>query len=121
MKLHAIEQSKVFVPKFGGNRELPEDEQIKVHIKAFPPASTLNMYRQITAGSQGYTVTYPKDTELIAQFVGRIEGLEVPQGKPRIFDGKTLAASDIREVANLIAEIRKYLLDGEEDLTPGEE
>ena len=121
MKLHAIENNKIFIPKFQGNRELPEDEQIKVHIKSFPAASTINTYRIFSSGNNGLTVTYPKDTELMALFVGKIEGIEVPQGMPNIFDGKTLATSAIREVTDLIAEIRTYLLVGEEDLTPGED
>jgi len=121
MKIHSVEYNKTFVPKFGGNRELPDNEQIKVHIKSFPPASTLNTYRQISSGTNGYTIAYPKDIEILMQFVGKIENLEVEQGLPRIFDGKSLAQSEIREVQDLVAEIRTYLLQGEEDLTPGEE
>lgn len=120
MKIHSIENKKVFIPKFMGNRELPEEEQIKVHIKSFPPAVSLGTYRNVSRGANGYTISYPKDTELMVSYVGKIEGVEVPVGMPNIFDGRTLALSDIRELVDLVAEIRGYLLDGEEDLTQGE-
>lgn len=121
MKIKSIERSKDFVPKFNGNLDLPEEQQVRVHIKSFPPASTANKYRSVKIDGGAVSIEYPADYSLLISYVGKIENLEVPDGAPRIFDGATLAKSEMLVLNDLIAEIRNYLItSATETLDPGE-
>jgi len=121
MKIRTIRREKLFIPEFNGNKDLPDEEQIKVHLKSFPTVTESGKYKTYRASDEGMIeISYPNDNTLLIRHVGKIEGIEVEAGTPRIFDGTTLANTEILGLENLVAEIRKYLLKSTEELAEGE-
>lgn len=120
MKIKSTEKSRLFIPEFNGNKELPVEEQITVHIKRFPPASTLNAFKKFSfSGDNKISIDYPADTTLIQSYVGKIDNLEL-EDKDKVYDGPSLAKSTNTMLKDLIAEIRDYLIREEDPLTVGE-
>ena len=97
----------LFIPKFGGNEDLPPAEQITVELKR-PTASqreTLRGYRMDQAGN--FSVGFNVD-RILRQHVGKITNLESEvNGKTFIIgDGKALADDTNPNLAALVDEIK---------------
>ena len=97
----------LFIPKFSGNQELPQGEQITVEIKR-PTSSqreTLRGYRMDQAGN--FSVGFNVD-RILRHHVGKITNLEsTVNGKTFVIgDGTALADDTNPNLAALVDEIK---------------
>jgi hypothetical protein len=91
-----------FVPKWNGNQELPENEQIRVTVK-FPTAKEFEPF-DLGPGRM------PKQTALVEAFVPKIENYY--HNDQPVESGEALVACEAKEVYQLVAEIFLYLWRG---------
>jgi len=110
-----------YVPKWNGNRDLPENEQVSVEIlwPTNKERETLKGYR-LSPKTEEVTVYF--DTErILEKHVGKIENLEVQaDGKAvTIESGKDLARSSVLALGGLIDELKGYV-SSEEGLSEDE-
>jgi hypothetical protein len=123
MKLKVLRKETVFIPSFGGNKDLPESEQVKVNIKSFPTAPESNSYRSYRqTGDGAMEIAYPNDALMLAKHIGGIKNLDIEGAskEEKVNNGSSLAKSEFLELKPLIDEIREYLLEASEPLTEGE-
>ena len=99
---------QTFTPKWNGNQDLPESEQIRATVK-FP---TGKEYEAFDLGPG----RMPKQTALVEAFTPSIENYE-HNGVP-ITNGAELVQCDAKDVYGLVTEIFLYLWKG---ITLGEE
>ena len=118
MKVRSIRKEKVFTPEFNGNKDLPEDEQVKIEVKQFPTAIEVSQYKDFAFSTDGSVKLKYNDAMIVTRHAGKIENLEDDDGK--IATGEQLAKSKNLVFGDLIAEFRDYILDAGEGLAQGE-
>ena len=110
MKIRAVLKD-VYVPRFNGNRDLDEKDQVTVEI-IWPTAAqreSLKGYR-INPADQDVKVVF--DTERILEtHIGKITNLEPElNGKPApVKNGKDLAETKVTALVPLIDELKGYI------------
>jgi hypothetical protein len=121
MKIKTIRKENVFIPEFQGNKDLPEEEQIKVNIKSFPTNGEAQEIRGFRMGKgESLEIVYA-DSVMLRRHIGGIKNITFDDASiPVINNGSTLASSKVLELAPLISEIREYLLETSEVLSEGE-
>ena len=105
--------SQVFVPTYRGNRDLPEEDQIKVTYRLMSAAQE-EKFSKMSARSDGsgeYMVAIePKAVEIFGECVTSIAGLYDMANNPITEPSKVLAIPGIYElVSEVAAEIKKGL------------
>ena len=125
MKIRTVRKPKVFIPEFNGNKDLPENEQIKVNIKSFPTATESGSYKNFRQTLDGaIELAYSNDATMLVRHIGgisNIEPIENSEGEiEKINNGSSLAKTKVLELNPLISEIREYLLDASSPLDEGE-
>ena len=118
MKVRSIRKEKVFIPEFNGNKDLPEDEQVKIEVKQFPTAIEVSQYKDFGFGTDVTVKIKYNDNMIVTRHAGKIHNLEDDDGK--IMSGEQLAKTKNYFFGDLIAEFRDYILDAGEGLTQGE-
>lgn len=123
MKIKTIRKPDEFIPEFNGNKELPEDEQIKINIKSFPSLPEAQNYQGLKISEQGsFEMVYSSDAIMLTRHVGAIKNLEIEgqaQGEA-ITNGSSLAKSKFLELSPLVKEIRDFLLEAADLIPQGE-
>lgn len=121
MKIRTIKKDALFTPKFNKNRDLPNDQQITVHIKSFPTVTEAQGYKSFRMSEGGgFEVVYPNDAIMLTRHIGDIKNIELDTDEV-IDDGRKLANTKVLELTELVAEIREYLLEvGTDILDQGE-
>lgn len=111
MKL-TTKTSDVLIPAWNGNKDLPEKDQVKVHI-TFPTNKERENISQIEykTGGESYLFKYDSD-RVIGKCVTKIENLvdEVDGKEKSIKDGEQLLASRNKVLSGLIQEIAVAVL-----------
>lgn len=118
MKIKSLRKEKTFIPKFNGNLDLPDEEQVKVEIKSFPWVTEAQQYKQYSVSADGSVRISYNDSMLLTRHVGKISNLE--DGETVIKDGNALANSTNLLLDELVSEIRNYILESGEPLEAGE-
>lgn len=121
MKLKSIRKDLLFIPEFNNNKNLKNNEQLRVHIKSFPTVAESKGYKSYrhTEGG-GLEIVYPNDVAMLLRHVGIIENLDIEDTDEKITDGKSLSNTKILELSGLFSEIRDYLLEAAEPVDQGE-
>lgn len=121
MKIRAIRKDLLFVPTFNNNHDLPEKEQIKIHIKSFPTVAESKGYKSYrhTEGG-GLEVVYPNDVAMLQRHIGVVENVELEGSEEKIEDGRSLSKTKVLELGPLFTEIRDHLLEASEPVEEGE-
>jgi len=121
MKIRATLDEK-YVPKWNGNRDLPEGEQIAVEIRwpTIAQREALKGYK-INPKDEDVRVVFETD-KILRNHVGKIDGLEIElNGKPvRVTSGADLATTSVLPLSGLIDEL-KALITSEDGLEGDEE
>lgn len=113
-----VKNEDTYVPKYGGNRDLPEEEQMKVHHRYLVPGERKKyLYTQpirldMATGEVDGKVEYIQDERGIAEAViTKIENLSVRSGGK---DKKITTGSQLYTTSGvpqaLVTEIESYLL-----------
>ena len=110
MKLTA-KASYRYVPKFGGNRDLPEKEQVRVEIirPCVGEREALFRFDVVREGGGGTTLKQQNDVDrALRNHVGKIENLtaEYPDGTEKpVLTGKDLAEAPLFGAGGLVTEL----------------
>jgi hypothetical protein len=114
--------SETYIPKFNGNRELPETEQIAVEVN-WPSAAELEKLKGYRISPKDEDVKVVFDTEtILRRHIGKIENLDtVLNGNAHtIKSGENLADTKVLALRPLIDEL-KALVTGSDGLEDEEE
>ena len=117
MKIKTAEQPAFYEPEFNGNKKLPPEERIKIHIKAHVSNLQLAKYKRFEMEGGVTTISYD-DISIARLHIGKIDNLETSKGF--IKDGIALADSTEKELYDLLTEVRNWLLNIAEPLAEGE-
>lgn len=121
MKIKSIRKENVFVPTFNGNEDLPDEEQVTVNIKTFPTITEAQSYKSFRINDGGgVEILYPNDAVMLTRHVGSIKNIDLDDPDQKITNGSSLAKTKVLELADLVSEIRDYLLSASEAVEPGE-
>lgn len=107
MKLKSVKISKLFVPEWQGNKDLPPNEQVMIHFSRIPGSAEKSTFMGFKYDSQANAAYYFNDTFLAASLISKIENLEL-DGE-RIRTGQELAQANHAALPELFTEIRSYL------------
>lgn len=121
MKVTAVLEER-YVPKWNGNRELPDAEQVTVEIKWPTNAERENLKGYKISPQTSEVSVYFNTERILENHVTKVTGLEVSQnGKTvKIKNGHDLAASNVLALGGLIDEIKAYVT-SEDGLTEEQE
>lgn len=115
MKLVTQTKEK-YIPKWNGNRELPQNEQVVVHI-SYPTVEEKKGLKEIEYRTNKNSVIVNYDTEkILANHVPKIENLseDVDGKEKKITTGKDLLSSKNRALESLSEEIVGLILRADE-------
>jgi hypothetical protein len=120
MEIKRIEKKKKFIPKFNGNRDLPEEAQVVVNIKKYPALQDLGKIKAHKFDADGNVMINYQDGYLLKNFIGSISNLDkdekLPEGEDLVTNGSSLAKSTATFLEGLVSEIREHLLETAEVL-----
>ena len=117
MKIKSAELPTIYIPEFNGNKDLPTDEQIVVHVNKHISNLQLAGYKKFEFDGAKTSVKYD-NIAIFRYHVGKIDNLE--DGKGKIDSGVKLADSTTKELYDLMIEIRDWLINVSEPLPEGE-
>jgi len=121
MLLRIVSISKKFIPKFGGNSELPDAQKVVIHFAHIPGRGERSNYISYSFDAKGSVDIRYNNVGLVA-LVDRVENFEIEDEngiKKRITTGAELAALNHSSLDELFAEMREHLFP-DDDLTVGE-
>ena len=122
MNLRSIKIDNILIPKFNKNRELPVNEQVKIHFSKIPGRVERESYIGFKMDKRQALEMIHNNHMLILTYVERIENLtdEIGDLTVQIKTGEQLAESSNADLDKLFVEIREHLFPENEDLTMGE-
>lgn len=122
MKLKSIKIDMILIPKFNRNRELPANEQVKIHFSKIPGRIERESFVGFKMDKRQGLEMIHNDHMLVLTYVERIENLsdEIGDLTVQIKTGAQLAESSNADLDKLFVEIREHLFPENEDLTMGE-
>ena len=112
-----VKKEDTYIPRWNGNREQPEDEQIKVHHRYLMPGErkkylyTKPLVIDMGTGEVDSKVEYVQDERgIVETLVTKIDNLSISvNGKEqKVTTGKQLYTSSLPQM--LVTEIEQYLL-----------
>lgn len=118
MKLKRVHRDSTYIPKFNGNQDLPDSEQIKITIKKWPTVTEAKAFKNFSVNASGDVSINYRDNVMIPACIGRILNLSVEDEV--IKNGSDLANSTCLGLGDLITELREVILADSEDMNEGE-
>jgi len=112
-----VKKEDTYIPRWKGNRELPEDEQIKVHHRYLMPGErkkylyTKPLVLDMGTGEVDTHVEYVQDERgIVETLITKIENLSIKSGskEQKITTGKALYTSGVPHM--LVTELEQYML-----------
>lgn len=110
MKISAVLEDR-YIPRWNGNRELPEVEQVAVEIR-WPSTAQREALKGYKISPKDEDVKVVFDTaKILKNHVGAITNLEVEMnGKPvKVVSGADLAETKVLALGGLIDELKAYI------------
>ncbi len=112
-----VKNEDIYIPKWNGNRELSDDEQIKVHHRYLMPGErkkylyTKPITLDMKTGEVDQKVEYVQDERgIVETLITSIEGLSIKVGgkEQKVTTGKGLYTMGVPHM--LVNEIERYML-----------
>lgn len=112
-----VKDHEVYIPEWNGNRDLPDDEQIKVHHRYFLPGErkkyiyTKPVRVDVNTGDVDSKVDFVQDEQgIVKALITKIENLTVKAGgkEIKVTNGEALYKQPVPQA--LVTEIEMYML-----------